>query len=150
MAHSFTNLLYHLVFSTKERQPWLDPDMRPRLFPYLGGLIREEGGIALIVNGVADHVHLLVKLRPDRAVADVLRALKAGSSFWVHKTFLNHDHFAWQTGYGAFTVSQSQVETVRSYIQRQEEHHRTRPFRDEFAALLRAHGMQVPEEAMWA
>ena len=149
MAHSFTNLLYHLVFSTKERQPWLDADMRPRLFPYLGGLVREEGGVALIVNGVADHVHLLVKLRPDRAVADVLRALKAGSSFWVHKTFPDHEHFAWQTGYGAFSVSQSQVERVHSYIQRQEEHHRARPFRDEFTALLRAHGMQLREEEMW-
>jgi len=115
----------------------------------MGGLIREEGGVALIVNGVADHVHLLVKLRPDRAVADVLRALKAGTSFWVHKTFPNHGHFAWQSGYGAFTVSQSQAETVRSYIQHQEEHHRTRPFRDEFTALLRAHGMEVREEEMW-
>ena len=115
----------------------------------MGGLIREEGGVALIVNGVADHVHLLVKLRPDRAVADVLRALKAGTSFWVHKTFPNHGHFAWQSGYGAFTVSQSQAETVRSYIQHQEEHHCTRPFRDEFTALLRAHGMEVREEEMW-
>src|SRR5262249_38955879 len=87
MSRSYTNLLYHLVFSTKERQPTLDAAVRPRLWEYLGGAIRGEGGIALLVNGMADHVHILAKLRQDKAVSDVLRAIKANSSGWIHDTF---------------------------------------------------------------
>src|SRR5947209_19319663 len=149
MSHSFTTLLYHLVFSTKERRPWLAKEIRPQVFAYLGGLLRDEGGIALSVGGVEDHVHLLVKLHQDRAVAPVLRAVKAGASRWVHKTFPELEAFAWQTGYGAFTVSQSQVEKVRNYIENQEEHHRTRPFQDEFRQLLRQHGVEFTEEDLW-
>jgi REP element-mobilizing transposase RayT len=149
MSHSFTNLLYHLVFSTKERRPWLEGEMRPRVFAYLGGLIRAERGIALCINGMPDHVHLLVKLKQDKAVADVLRTLKAKSSGWIHKTFPGLRCFAWQTGYGAFSVSQSQVEKVRTYIQNQEEHHRHKPFQKEFIALLKAHGMEYAEEDLW-
>ena len=149
MSHSFTNLLYHLVFSTKERRPCLDPDVRLRLFPYMGGLIREEGGIPLCVNGVEDHVHLLVKLRQDRALSETMRVLKATSSGWMHRTFPEVVGFHWQTGYGAFTVSQSQVGRVRRYIQNQEEHHKGRSFQDEFRALLRAHGVEFTEEELW-
>jgi REP element-mobilizing transposase RayT len=86
MPHSFTNLHYHLVFSTKERQPWLEESLRPAPFDRLAGILKEEGGIPLIVNGTADHVHILTKLRPDRALSDVLRDLKARSSGWVHRT----------------------------------------------------------------
>ena len=149
MSHSFTNLLYHLVFSTKHRHPWLDADVRPPLFAYLGGLVREMRGLPLIVNGVPDHVHLLVKLKQDRSLADGVRTLKAKSSAWVHKTFAARTGFAWQTGYGAFSVSQSQAERVRSYIADQEAHHRNRPFCEEFRALLRAHGVEFTEEELW-
>ncbi|HEY1381022.1 MAG TPA: IS200/IS605 family transposase [Gemmataceae bacterium] len=149
MAHAFTNLLYHIVFATKERQPWLTPALRPDLWAYLAGVIREEGGIALIVNGVDDHVHILAKLRPDRAVSDVVSAVKSRSSGWIHRTRPDVPAFAWQTGYGGFTVSQSQVERVRLYIANQEEHHRRVPFRTEFRQLLLAHGFDPDEEAMW-
>jgi REP element-mobilizing transposase RayT len=149
MSHSFTNLLYHIVFSTKERQPWLDADLGPRVYPYLGGLVRAEGGIALLVNGMPDHVHILAKLRQDRAVSDVVRAVKANSSGWIHQTFPAAEAFAWQTGYGAFSVSYSQVERVQSYIANQEEHHRNRPFQQEFRALLQAHGIEFQEEDLW-
>jgi REP element-mobilizing transposase RayT len=149
MSHSFTNLIYHLVWATKGRQPWLDGEMQPRLFGLLEHLVRQEQGIALIINGMPDHVHLLLKLRQDKAVADVVRWLKARSSFWVHKTYPPRREFAWQTGYGLFTVSQSQVETVPRYIGNQQEHHRTRPFADEFRALLRAHGIAYDEEDLW-
>jgi REP element-mobilizing transposase RayT len=149
MSHSFTNLLYHLVFSTKERYPWLDGKVRPAVLKELGDLIRAEGGIPLIMNGVEDHVHLLVKLRQDRAVSHVLRALKAKSSGWIHRTFPDLASFAWQTGYGAFTVSHSQVERVRLYIANQEEHHRNNPFKNEFVALLKAHEIEYIEEDLW-
>jgi REP element-mobilizing transposase RayT len=146
VGHSFTNLLYHLVFSTKERRPWLDPEVRGPLFGELGNLVRGEGGVPFIVNGVADHVHLLVKLRQDTALSVVLRVLKAKSSGWLHKNFSHLAGFAWQTGYGAFTVSQSQMEKVREYIGDQEEHHRNKPFRDELVSLLQAHRIDFSEE----
>jgi REP element-mobilizing transposase RayT len=149
VGHSFTNLLYHIVFSTKGRHPWLSAEVRPRLFAYLGGLIREEGGIALGINGMPEHVHLLAKLRQDRAVSDVVRAVKANSSGWVHRTFEDLVAFAWQTGYGAFSVSQSQVQRVQEYIANQEEHHRNRRYEDEFRSLLRAHGVEFTEEELW-
>src|SRR5437879_4392210 len=142
MSHSFTNLLYHLVYSTKERRPWLVPEVREPLFKVLGDLIRDEGGIPFIINGVEDHVHLRVKLRQDRALSDVLLAIKAKSSGWIHKTFAQLEAFAWQTGYGAFTVSQSQLERVRRYIQNQDEHHRNKPYQDELRGLLIAHDIE--------
>jgi REP element-mobilizing transposase RayT len=148
MSHSFTNLLYHAVWATKGRQPWLDADIRPALWGLLGHLVQEDHGIALLINGIPDHVHLLLKLRQDKAVSDVVRHLKARSSFWIHKTY-GRQEFAWQTGYGLFTVSESQVETVRRYIANQEEHHRRRPFAEEYKALLRAHGVPFREEDLW-
>jgi len=149
MSHSYTNLLYHIVFSTKARQPLLDDGIRARLFAYLGGLTRAEGGIALVVNGMPDHVHLLAKLRQDKPISDVIRALKAKSSRWIHKTFPACSGFAWQRGYGVFTVSQSQVPRLTAYIQNQEEHHRRRPFQREFLALLKAHGIEFNELDVW-
>jgi REP element-mobilizing transposase RayT len=149
MAHSYTNLLYHLVFSTKDRYPWLDPDIRPRVHEYLGGAIRSEGGVAYLVGGVLDHVHIFARLRQDKAVSDMLRDIKANSSGWIHKTFPNLRDFAWQAGYGAFTVSASQGDKVRRYIANQEEHHRKHSFQEEFVALLRAHGIEFDEKYVW-
>ena len=149
MSKSYCNLLYHIVFSTKDREPWLRPEMGPRVHQYLGGAIRDEGGIALAVNGTADHVHILAKLRQDKAVSDVLRAIKANSSGWIHDTFRDRIAFHWQSGYGAFTVSQSQVERVRGYVLNQEEHHRIVSYQEEFVALLKAHGLEFDERYLW-
>ena len=149
MAHSYTQLLYHLVFSTKERQPWLDGDIGPRVHAYLGGAIRDEGGVALLVNGMPDHVHILARLRQDKAVSAVLRDIKANSSGWIHRTLPELRSFAWQGGYGAFTVSQSQAERVRRYIEGQEEHHRKYTFKEELVALLKAHGIEYDERYLW-
>jgi REP element-mobilizing transposase RayT len=145
MSHSYTQLLYHIVFSTKERRPWIEPELASRLHPYLGGAIRDEGGVALVINGVADHVHILGRLRQDRAVSDVLRAIKANSSGWAHREFPALSTFAWQEGFAAFTVSQSQSMRVKAYIANQEEHHRRRSFQNEFIALLKAHGIEFDE-----
>ena len=149
MGHSHTNLLYHIVFSTKERQPWLDTEISPRLYDYLGGAIRAEKGTSLGINGCADHVHLLARLRQDKAVSDVLRAIKANSSGWIHRTFPGSRDFAWQSGYGAFTVSQSQVDKVQRYIANQQTHHQRVSFKDEFIALLDAHGIEYDERYLW-
>jgi len=139
MAHTFTDLLYHLVFSTKNRLPQIDDRWKDDLFAYLGGTVSGIGGSAMIVNGTADHVHLLVVLPQTMAVADALRAVKANSSGWVHEHCSGRRDFGWQTGYGAFTVSESRRESVMRYIARQEEHHRTVTFEDEFLTLLTRH-----------
>jgi putative transposase len=103
MAHSYTCLLYHLVFFTKDREPWLQGELRPRLWEYLSGAIRGEGGFCLLANGVADRVHLLARLRQDKAVSDVLRSIKPNSSGWIHDRFPKLRSFRCQDGYGAFT-----------------------------------------------
>jgi REP element-mobilizing transposase RayT len=149
MAQSYCNLVYHVVFSTKRRTTWLGGAVAPRVRDYLGGAIRGEGGVCLAVNIAEDHVHLLVRLRQDKGVSDVVRGLKAGSSAWIHKTFDGLDEFAWQSGYGAFTVSESQVDKVRQYIANQPEHHRTVTFKEEFVALLKTHGIEFEEKYLW-
>lgn len=145
MAQSYTNLIYHIVFSTKDRKPLITPDVKERLYDYMGGIVRGLGGISLGINGMSDHAHLLAKLRPDKAVSDVLRDLKANASGWMHEVFPDVKDFAWQRGYGAFTVSASQVERVRQYIANQEIHHARQDFRDEFIALLRRNRVEVDE-----
>ena len=149
MSHSYTCLLYHLVFSTKGRQPWLQGELRPRLWEYLSGAIRSEGGFCFLANGVADHVHLLTRLRQDKAVSEVLRSIKANSSGWIHDSFPKLRSFHWQDGYGAFTVSKSQMETVRRYIARQEVRHRKLTFQEEFLALLKAHEIGYDPRYIW-
>ncbi|HSW45161.1 MAG TPA: IS200/IS605 family transposase [Phycisphaerae bacterium] len=149
MPHSYTNLLYHFVFSTKGRRALLTPNTRAELCPYLAGAVRGEGGDAVSVQGTADHVHILARLRQDKALADVLRNIKANSSKWLHQRFADQQSFAWQQGYGAFTVSESQSGKVRRYIEGQEDHHRKTTFQDEFTALLKAHGIAFDPRFIW-
>jgi REP-associated tyrosine transposase len=141
MSSSHCNLLYHIVFSAKDREAWMIRSIRSRIHEYVGGAIRGEGGIAVIIDGTADHVHILAKLRQDKALSKVIGEVKANSSGWISRTFTECRGFAWQEGYGAFTVSESQVPKLRSYIERQEEHHRTVSFLEEFKVILRAHGL---------
>jgi putative transposase len=141
MAHTFTDFLTHIVFSTKHREPLLTPEFKPRLFAYMGGIIRELDGTAILINGPADHVHILAVLPATSAPADVLRELKSRSSGWVHETFPAQSQFAWQTGYAAFSVSQSLREKVLAYISKQEEHHRRLTFEQELVLLLNKHGI---------
>src|SRR5712692_9453573 len=137
MSDSYTNLLYHIIFSTKDRRPLITPEYQVRLYDYIGGTVRGVGGISLELNGTEDHVHLLAKLRPDHALSDVLRDLKANASGWMHDVFPELKDFSWQRGYGAFTVSHSNVEEVRQYITRQKEHDARISFRDEFIQFLK-------------
>ena len=145
MPDSYTNLLYHVVFSTKDRRPLITQDYEVRLYDYLGGTIRKLGGISLELNGTEDHVHLLAKLRPDCALSNVLRDLKANATGWMHDVFPSLKNFSWQRGYGAFTVSQSHVEAVRQYISRQKEHHQKISFRDEFIQILQENEIKYDE-----
>ena len=149
MPRSYCHLMYHIVFSTKQREPWLRNEIRTRMHEYLGGIIRKHGGTALIVNGTLDHVHLLANLRQDKSVSDVVCSTKSNSSGWVHRTFPELAEFGWQAGYGAFTVSPSQLERTRKYITRQAEHHKKLSFKEEFVALLKAHKIEYDERYLW-
>ncbi|HEX8915745.1 MAG TPA: transposase [Humisphaera sp.] len=149
MPQSFTSLLYHVIFSTKNREPLIDADLKPRLHDYLGGIINEAKGQTVLVGGVADHVHVLAYLPKNLSVPDALRLIKANSSGWVHRTFPARQSFAWQAGYAAFTASLSVMEDVRAYIADQEEHHRTVSFQDEYRAFLRRHGLSWDERYVW-
>jgi REP element-mobilizing transposase RayT len=146
MGHSYTNLLYHIVFSTKERQAWLDPEISARLYDYLGGAIRSEGGTNLSVNGCADHVHVLAKLRQNKAVSDVLRAIKANSSGWIHRTFRD---FAWAERLRSVYRESIAGRKVQRYIANQQKHHQRVSFKEEFIALLDAHGVDYDEKYLW-
>ena len=149
MSQTHCNLIYHLVFSTKERRPYLAPDCGPDVHRYLAGAVQGIDGIPLIVNGTADHVHLLVKLHQKHAIADVLREVKANTSNWIHRTYPNLSDFAWQSGYGAFMVSASQKKTVHAYIENQEAHHRKFDFKREYIGLLKAHEIEYDEQYIW-
>jgi putative transposase len=150
MSHSYASLLTHAVFSTKERLPLIAEECRERIHAYLGGVARQLKGRALTIGGTADHVHILLSLPPTICVADALRDMKSNTSGWVHETWPARSDFAWQTGYGAFSVSQSSCEAVTEYIRNQEPHHHRMTFQEEFLILLKKHGIEYDERYIWA
>jgi REP element-mobilizing transposase RayT len=137
-----------VVFSTKNRSPDVQESWRDRLHGYLGGILRGIEVVPEEIGGTSDHVHLLIGLRAIHCLAEVLRVLKATSSSWVHRE-IGHRMFAWQDGYGAFTVGSSDVERVRSYIRNQAEHHRCRTFQEEYLELLRENFVEFDERFLW-
>lgn len=145
MAATLTRLLVHLVFSTKNRDPRISADLQESLYAYMGGLVRSERCSLLAIGGVSDHVHLLVRLHPDVAVASLVRKLKANSSRWLNNGRSQADRFAWQTGYGAFSTSESQVPVVKRYIANQPEHHKKWSFREEYLELLKRHRVEFDD-----
>jgi REP element-mobilizing transposase RayT len=149
MAGTFTALYYHLVFSTKHRQPFLGDTIRPRLFEFLGGITRKDDGVLIKAGGVEDHLHLLVSLPPKLAPSDHLRALKSKSSRWLKDNFEEIPDFGWQEGFGAFTVSLSNIEDVSAYIADQREHHRKKTFKEEFREFLKKHKLDYDEKTIW-
>jgi REP element-mobilizing transposase RayT len=147
MPQSLSRVIIHLVFSTKNRTELILPDHRTRVFDYLGGTLNNIGCSAIRVGGVADHVHLLFVLGKTLSVSEVVEEVKKESSKRF-KEFVD-PHFYWQAGYGAFSVSPSNVEAVRKYIDEQEGHHRKLTFQDEFRELLRRHGIEWDERYVW-
>ena len=146
MGHTYTNLMYHIVFSTQERRPWLTGEMNPRLVQMAGGILRDAGGKLLLMNGPADHVHLLALVSPKASMSDGVRDLKAGTSKWVHQEFPGMSDFAWQEGFSAFTVSKSSAQSVLAYIENQEEHHRKKSFKEELIEFLERHEIEYNPE----
>ena len=147
MARTYTKLIYHIVFSTKERIPLITTEIRDRLYEYLGGVIRGEKGSLMEIGGMPDHVHILARFGAAIAVSEMLKRIKGSSSHWLSQA--TGTWFAWQNGYGAFSVSESQVAAVRKYIQQQEEHHKRISFKDELITLLRKHRIEFDESDLF-
>jgi len=146
MAHKFPNVLIHYVFSTKDRRDVIPADLQPRLWKYLGGVGKNHGIPVLTAGGMANHAHILVALPSDVTVAKAVQVLKANSSRWISEHGID---FAWQEGYGAFSVSASNAAAVRAYIDHQPKHHAKRSFEHEFIALLKKSGVSYDPAAVF-
>ena len=149
MANTYTSLHYHVVFSTKNRERWLVPDIEQRVWEFIGGIARKHRMIALQVGGVDDHIHALVTAPPTIAPCQIAQFLKGDSSKWIHEEFSALRNFGWQDGYGAFTVSKSNIPEVIKYIQNQRAHHRQKTFQEEYLEFLHANGIEYDERYLW-
>ena len=148
MAGKYLSILVHFVWSTASREPWLSDLWEDELYKVIGGILRKKNGKLLEAGGVSDHIHLYTSLPSTVSVAEIVNALKSNSLRWIHDEVHRHG-FAWQEGYGAFSVSKSSETDVRRYIQRQKEHHRKRDFKKEFIELLNKHGIEYDERYIW-
>jgi len=146
---SYTSLFYHVVFSTKERRPFLIDSILTRTREYVGGIIRSLQGQMLKANGREDHLHVVTTCPPTVTLASFIGRFKSGSSGWIHETFPDAESFAWQEGYAAFSVSRSALPRVLKYVEGQAEHHRKMTFQEELLALLEKHGIEYDERYIW-
>lgn len=148
MSQSLVRNLLHLVYATKNRSLWIPADVRPKLFAYQAGIFKEWESPAIIIGGVEDHIHALFNLSKNHPLKKIVEEVKKGSSKWM-KTETGNLDFYWQNGYAAFSVSESNVEQVKRYIQNQEQHHRTMTFQDELRELLKRHRVEFDERCIW-
>lgn len=149
MANTYTSLHYHVIFSTKNRERWLVPEIEQRIWEYIGGIARAHRMTALQVGGIEDHIHALVTAPPTIAPFQIAQFLKGDSSKWIHEEFSALRNFGWQDGYGAFTVSKSNIPMVIQYIQNQREHHRKKTFQEEYLEFLHANSIEYDERYLW-
>ena len=149
MANTYTSLHYHFTFSTKNREPWIVSEIEGRVWSYIGGVARKHKMTALQVGGVEDHIHALILAPPTLAPSKIAQFLKGDSSKWIHEEFSRMRAFEWQDGYGAFTVSRSQIPEVIEYIKNQRAHHRNKTFQEEYLELLQKHGVDYDERYLW-
>jgi putative transposase len=149
MPQSLSKVIIHIIFSTKNREPWLDSAIRPRTHAYLATICRDLGGEALCVGGVSDHIHIVATLPRTLSQAELIEQIKKPSSKWIKAVAARYRGFSWQRGYAAFSVSLSRLEAVLQYVERQEEHHRTHTFQDEYRELLHRHRIGFDEQYVW-
>lgn len=149
MANTYTSLHYHIVFSTKNRQSWIHADIEQRIWEYVGGIAKQNDMKAIQVGGIEDHLHVVLGTPPTMAVSKAVQLLKGGSSKWIHETFPQLADFEWQQGYGAFSVSRSQLPTVIQYVVSQREHHQKQTFQNEHLELLKRHEIEYDERYVW-
>jgi putative transposase len=149
MPQSFGALYFHLIFSTKNRIPLITPELQPRLYEFIGGTLSKRKCCLLAASGIADHIHLLASLSRESSVADTIRDIKSISSGWIHTEFPRSSDFAWQSGYAAYSVSYSNLDSVRIYLANQAEHHRIKSFQQEYIEFLTRHDMEYDERYIW-
>ena len=149
MANTYTSLHYHVIFSTKNRLPWIKPNLESRIRSYIGGIARKRKMTALQIGGCDDHLHALVQAPPIYSPSEIAQYLKGESSKWIHEEFPAMRDFIWQDGYGAFTVSKSDLPDVIRYIQNQREHHRKKTFQEEYLEFLNKYGIEYDERYLW-
>jgi REP element-mobilizing transposase RayT len=149
MGSTFTNLMSHVVFSTKNREPMIVPEIRNKLWVYMGGIVKGEGGVFVEIGGVSDHIHMVIKLKPVHALSEIMKKVKGNSSKWINKQNPLTTKFTWQEGFGAFSVSESQLSSVIRYIREQEKHHKQLSFQDEFIQILKLHRVEYDERYIW-
>ncbi len=149
MANTFTSLHFHVVFSTKNREPWLHQEIEARVWSYMGGIARDNHMKPLMIGGVENHVHLLVGMPPSLAVSKAVQLIKGASSAWIRETMAGLRGFGWQDGYAAFTVSKSLIPEVEAYIRGQREHHRVKTFEEEYRAFLEKHEIPYEEKYLF-
>jgi len=149
MANTYTALFYHIVFSTKNRAPFIKPDIEARIWEYVGGIARHHKMTALQIGGVEDHLHALVIAPATLSPSEIAKYLKGDSSSWIHDEFLDLQDFGWQDGYGAFTVSKTNVPSVVGYIQNQRTHHQKQSFQEEYVEFLKKAGVDYDERYLW-
>jgi len=149
MSQSLAHILIHLVFSTKNREPLIKVEIQEQLYAYMVGILKQHQSSSLIVNGTGDHVHLLFSLSKNKTLSDIVREVKTGSSKWIKTQPGDFQNFQWQNGYGAFSVSESNVEIVKKYIANQKKHHQKLSFKDELRQLYVKHGLRFDEEYLW-
>jgi REP element-mobilizing transposase RayT len=146
MSHSYNKLWVHVVFSTKNREALIRQDIETKVHQHIREQLIETGCFVRIINGMADHVHLLFLLNQQKSIAEVIKQIKGNTSYWINGQSLIPEKFSWQTGYGAFSVSESQLEKVFNYIQYQKQHHEKQQFIKEYEELIRLHGLQKKED----
>jgi len=149
MGHTFSEVCYHIVFSTKARLPLITKNNSSRLHAYMAQTINNSFGKCFLINGMADHVHILASLKPSVSISDVMLRLKGDSSHWVNEQQLFIQKFGWQSGYGIFSVSHSNINSVYNYISNQQEHHKKFDFKAEFRKLLEKHNIKFDEKYIW-
>ena len=149
MANTYTNLFFHIVFSTKERKQFLTKEVRDELYLYISGIAKAKNFQIPIMNGTDDHIHILTILKPDISISKAVQYIKSGSSKWIHERFPKLKIFSWQEGYGAFTVSMSQVEKTKKYILNQENHHKKMDFIEEYRKLMKINNIKFDEKYLF-
>jgi len=141
MSSTYTSLYLHAVWGTKHRQPLITPEIEPRIYRFITGIIKNEGGRVFAIDGMPDHVHLFFSIPQTVSIPKLMQAIKAKSSKLVHENFPDNHFFAWQSGYGIFSVSASMGNTVKNYVLSQKEHHQKLSFEEEYLGLLKKHGI---------
>ena len=149
MSQSLSSVLIHLIFSTKNREPFITPEIEPELHPYMATILREVKSPSLAINGTSDHIHILFSLGRVITIADVVEEVKTNSSKWIKTKGAEFRNFHWQRGYGAFSIGQSSVPSLKRYIKNQKEHHRRVTFQEEYQKFLKAYGIEYDERYVW-